>query len=121
MSKNNFAVEKNIQPTLSEKKNLWFQSWYIRYYSFRFLKEGDEVFPTGADGKMLFSDDDYIGTWKAMEAVYKKGLVKSIGISNFNKEQIERLLQTAEVVPVTNQVRFDIFGLSVIIHLLFVF
>lgn len=40
-----------------------------------------------------------------MEEVYKKGLVKSIGISNFNKRQIERLLASATVVPVTNQVK----------------
>lgn len=34
----------------------------------------------------------------------KKGLVRSIGISNFNSEQIDRLLKVAEIKPVTNQV-----------------
>lgn len=47
---------------------------------------------------------DYVDTWAAMEEIYKKGLAKSIGISNFNKNQIERLLQKATVVPVTNQI-----------------
>ena len=43
-----------------------------------------------------------------MEEIYEKGLAKSIGISNFNREQIERILKVAEVVPVTNQVRFGV-------------
>ena len=43
--------------------------------------------------------------WKAMEEVNKKGLAKSIGISNFNKRQIERVLEKATIVPATNQVR----------------
>lgn len=50
------------------------------------------------------SDVDYIDTWKAMENLVKLGLVKSIGVSNFNSEQIDRLLQVAEIKPVTNQV-----------------
>lgn len=32
------------------------------------------------------------------------GLAASIGISNFNSQQIERLLQNARIKPVTNQV-----------------
>ena len=33
-----------------------------------------------------------------------KGLVKAIGISNFSITKIERLLQTAKIVPAVNQV-----------------
>lgn len=40
-----------------------------------------------------------------MEAVQKKGLTKSIGVSNFNKRQLERLLQNSTIPPATNQVR----------------
>lgn len=39
-----------------------------------------------------------------MEELVKNGWVRSIGISNFNSEQIDRLLKSAEVKPVTNQV-----------------
>lgn len=64
------------------------------------------MFPSDADGKILFSDVDYVDTWKALEKCVAKGLTKSIGLSNFNKKQIERLLSVASVKPVINQVKF---------------
>ncbi|KAI1730414.1 aldo/keto reductase family domain-containing protein [Ditylenchus destructor] len=39
--------------------------------------------------------------WKGLEAVYEKGLAKSIGVSNFNAEQIERIMKVAKV-PIHN-------------------
>lgn len=54
--------------------------------------------------KYYFSDNDYIETWKAMEKLVEIGLVKSIGVSNFNSEQLTRLLSIAKIKPVCNQV-----------------
>lgn len=39
-----------------------------------------------------------------MEECVRSGLTKSIGVSNFNKNQLERLLKSAKVKPVINQV-----------------
>lgn len=39
-----------------------------------------------------------------MEPLIEKGLARSIGLSNFNSEQIERVLQVCKVKPVVNQV-----------------
>lgn len=56
---------------------------------------------------IIFSSDvDYLDSWKAMESLVKKGLVRSIGLSNFNAEQTERVLKNCEIKPVTNQVNF---------------
>ena len=47
-----------------------------------------------------------------MFLMISKGLVKSIGISNFNSEQIKDILEKGKIVPVTNQVGIDQFLLS---------
>lgn len=47
---------------------------------------------------------DYIETWKGMESLVDEGLVKSIGLSNFNEKQMERVLQICKHKPVVNQV-----------------
>lgn len=39
-----------------------------------------------------------------MEKLVKLGLVRSIGVSNFNSEQLQRILDNCEIKPVTNQV-----------------
>lgn len=53
---------------------------------------------------MLYSDVDYIDTWTAMEQLVEKGLVRSIGLSNFNSEQIVRILKSCTIKPVMNQI-----------------
>ncbi|XP_058119416.1 1,5-anhydro-D-fructose reductase isoform X2 [Anopheles ziemanni] len=64
----------------------------------------DDFLPMDAEGKTINSDVDYLDTWKAMEKLMKTGKVKSIGVSNFNSEQMTRLLANCTIKPVTNQV-----------------
>lgn len=45
-------------------------------------------------------------TWKAMEELYRSGMVKAIGVSNFMLLQLKALLETAEVIPAVNQIEF---------------
>lgn len=47
---------------------------------------------------------DYIGAWRALERARAEGLVKSIGISNFNERQTEEILGIAKTVPAVNQI-----------------
>jgi len=42
--------------------------------------------------------------WKAMEGLVELGLVRAIGVSNFNSQQIKELLKFAKIVPAVNQV-----------------
>nr|XP_034838520.1 aldo-keto reductase AKR2E4-like [Maniola hyperantus] len=51
---------------------------------------------------------DYVDTWRGFESVLKQGLVKTIGVSNFNVEQLTRLLANASVVPAINQVEINL-------------
>ncbi|KAI4503122.1 hypothetical protein M0802_002166 [Mischocyttarus mexicanus] len=95
-------VEPALKTTLSDL-GLEYIDLYLIHWPFAY-KEGGDLFPTKSDGSLEFSDVDYIDTWKGMEGVLKKGLTKNIGISNFNSEQITRLLNNCTVKPVTNQI-----------------
>nr|WP_312889044.1 aldo/keto reductase [Desertibacillus haloalkaliphilus] len=45
-------------------------------------------------------------TWRALEKLYKDGLVKAIGVSNFQIHHLKDLMETAEIKPMVNQVEF---------------
>lgn len=49
-------------------------------------------------------DYDYVNTWKGMEECVKLGLTKSIGLSNFNSKQVQRIYENSTIKPVMNQV-----------------
>lgn len=42
--------------------------------------------------------------WKALETVYEEGKVRAIGVSNFLKDDLEHLLESAKVKPMVNQI-----------------
>ncbi|EPS94973.1 hypothetical protein FOMPIDRAFT_1133350 [Fomitopsis schrenkii] len=44
--------------------------------------------------------------WSKMEKLQSDGLVKSIGVSNFNVPQLQTLLSSAKIKPVANQILF---------------
>jgi diketogulonate reductase-like aldo/keto reductase len=48
--------------------------------------------------------DDYVETWKAFEKLYADGRVRSIGVSNFNTNHLNRLFAETDVKPVMNQI-----------------
>ncbi|RDC55747.1 aldo/keto reductase [Pedobacter chinensis] len=47
---------------------------------------------------------DVNSSWTAMEELYKEGIVRAIGVSNFNMNQIQNLLKQHSVIPAVNQV-----------------
>lgn len=48
----------------------------------------------------------YKETWKALEKLNKEGLVRAIGVSNFQIHHLEDVLADAEIAPQVNQVEF---------------
>lgn len=47
-----------------------------------------------------------VESWKAMEELYEKGLVRAIGVSNFLVHHLKEFLPECKVVPAVNQVEF---------------
>ena len=48
--------------------------------------------------------DRYVETWNAMEDLAERGLARSIGVSNFTRENLERVLEASSTVPAVNQI-----------------
>jgi diketogulonate reductase-like aldo/keto reductase len=47
---------------------------------------------------------DILGAWKALEKEVEEGTVRAIGVSNFRVEDLDRLLPSAHIAPVVDQV-----------------
>lgn len=92
------ALEATLKHLKLKYLDLYLIHWPMAY------KEGDALFPELPNGKVAYSDVDYLDTWKEMEKCVEAGLVKSIGVSNFNSRQLERLINSCKIKPVTNQV-----------------
>lgn len=76
---------------------------YLIHWPFAYQEEG-ELFPKAADGSIAFSDVDFLDTWRALEKLVDAGLAKSIGLSNFNKAQTQRVLDNCRIRPAVNQI-----------------
>ncbi|KAK7038344.1 Aldo/keto reductase, partial [Favolaschia claudopus] len=49
---------------------------------------------------------DVDAVWREFEIIQKDGLVKTIGVSNFTLEQLQSLVQKANIWPAVNQIEF---------------
>uniref|UniRef100_A0A1B0C2N3 NADP-dependent oxidoreductase domain-containing protein n=1 Tax=Glossina palpalis gambiensis TaxID=67801 RepID=A0A1B0C2N3_9MUSC len=96
------CVEKALCTTLKDLQlkylDLYLMHWPMGY------QEGGDLIPRDACGNVKFSDVDFVDTWQAMEKLVEGGVTKSIGLMNFNKRQIERILDICTIPPVVNQV-----------------
>lgn len=71
----------------------------------------ESLFRTGLDYLDLFllhwpnpKQDKYVEAWQALIEAQKNGLVRSIGVSNFEPAHINRLIEETGVKPVVNQI-----------------
>lgn len=63
---------------------------YLMHWPIAF-QPGDVKMPKNPDGTMNYGDTPFIDTWAAMEKLVDEGLVKHIGLSNFNSKQIDEV------------------------------
>ncbi|ERE90608.1 3-oxo-5-beta-steroid 4-dehydrogenase-like isoform 1 [Cricetulus griseus] len=69
------------------------------------FKPGMQEYPRDENGQWLYHKSDLCATWEALEACKDAGLVKSLGVSNFNRRQLEMILNKPglKYKPVSNQ------------------
>ncbi|XP_044535899.1 aldo-keto reductase family 1 member D1 isoform X2 [Gracilinanus agilis] len=103
-----FLKPELVQPALEKTLNC-LQLDYIDLYIIEMpmaFKAGDKIYPKDENGEWLFDEVNLCSTWEALEACKDKGLVKSLGVSNFNRRQLELILNKPglKYKPVSNQV-----------------
>lgn len=112
-----YLVEKALQASLNDLNTEYVDLFLIHApMAYKYVKKtanltGDDILdansaPVDDDGNLLTIDADYVETWKAMEKLVESGKVRSIGVSNFNSRQLDRLIESAHVKPVVNQIEF---------------
>lgn len=52
--------------------------------------------------------EENAAVWRALEEAYAEGTVKAIGVSNFEKNDLDNLFEHAEVKPMLNQIKYHI-------------
>lgn len=95
-------VEPAVRKTLADLQ-LEYLDLYLMHWPYAF-ERGDNPFPKNADGTVKYDSTHYKETWKALEALVAKGLVKALGLSNFSSRQIDDVLSVASVRPAVLQV-----------------
>ncbi|KAM5266560.1 aldo-keto reductase family 1 member A1 isoform 1-T2 [Hipposideros larvatus] len=95
-------VEPALRKTLADLQ-LEYLDLYLIHWPYAF-ERGDTTFPLNADGTIRYDFTDYKETWKSLEPLVAKGLVRALGLSNFNRRQIDDVLSVASVRPAVLQV-----------------
>jgi diketogulonate reductase-like aldo/keto reductase len=73
-------------------------------------EDGKNVaFPKTEDGALKYTETPLLDTWKALEECVEEGLVKAIGLSNYNSEQIQHILDGGKIAPAVLQVEIHPF------------
>ncbi|RTE79424.1 hypothetical protein BHE90_006036 [Fusarium euwallaceae] len=95
-------VEKGLDKTLkdlgTDYLDLFLMHWPVAF------KSGDDWFPIDSDGVFELADIDPAVTYAAMEKLLETGKVRAIGVSNFTKDRLDKLLSKTTTVPAVNQI-----------------
>jgi 2,5-diketo-D-gluconate reductase A len=61
-------------------------------------------------------DGDFVSTWRTLEEFKEDGRARSIGVSNFEVDHLERLAAETDVVPAVNQIELHPYLLNEEVH-----
>ncbi|KAJ8728097.1 hypothetical protein PYW08_016482 [Mythimna loreyi] len=78
-----------------EQLKMSYVDLYLMHYPMAYKKDGS------------ISDTDYLTTWKGMEDAKAMNLTRSIGVSNFNLTQMQRLWDNSDVKPAVLQIEVN--------------
>ncbi|KAK9875413.1 hypothetical protein WA026_007806 [Henosepilachna vigintioctopunctata] len=102
-------VNKYMQRSL---KNLQvdYVDLYLVHLPFALKEVEGKPHPKTPEGNIdLDTTTDHIALWKEMEKLVDAGYTKAIGLSNFNKTQVERILKNCKIQPSSLQIELHVY------------
>ncbi|KAG1769873.1 NADP-dependent oxidoreductase domain-containing protein [Suillus placidus] len=104
-------VEESLDQTLANLRTTYLDLYLIHWPVALNPNGNHPLMPMLPNGNIDIDESwDIRDTWKAMEAMVKKGKVKAIGASNFSQMMLEKILPTAEIIPAVNQLEFHLYN-----------
>lgn len=94
-------VRPALEKTLTELKLDYLDLYLIHWPVAQTL---GTVMPLKDDDWLPLSEVPLWETWAEMEKLYHAGLVKAVGVSNFNEANLKALIEKTAIVPAVNQV-----------------
>lgn len=104
-------VERHLHSSLRDLQ-LDYVDMYLVHTPFAVPEPaGGGDFARHPNGDVVLDDaTDHLATWRRLESMVAAGLTRSIGVSNFNRKQMERLWEGAvEVKPANLQIECHIY------------
>ena len=105
---NERAVGRGVRESDLPRENVYLETklWPYFYNSDTAVDETLERLNTPYIDLMILHQPagDYLAGYEKLEIAYKEGKLRSIGISNFDENEIEKLLANCEIVPSLIQV-----------------
>ncbi|XP_030562849.1 aldo-keto reductase family 1 member A1 [Drosophila novamexicana] len=102
-------VEPTIKQSLADLQ-LDYVDMYLVHTPFTVFINPDGSFQYDDEGRVkVDKSTNHAAVWAEMEKLVANGLAKSIGVSNFSKEQVARLLQNCKIRPANNQIEHHVY------------
>ncbi|KAK5647911.1 hypothetical protein RI129_002803 [Pyrocoelia pectoralis] len=96
-------VEKFLRMSL-ERLQLEYVDLFLIHCPFAFECNANYTPVIEENGNFVLASNNNLAIWEAMEEQVKKGLCKSIGLSNFNMTQVQEIYDAANIKPAVLQI-----------------
>ncbi len=102
---NNHSPEKvleSCQQSIEDLKCEYLDGYFV-HWPFRNHHESFADIDDRDENSKPYSHNEFMETWRAMEDLVEKGLVRNIGVSNVTIPKLKLILRDAKIIPAMNE------------------